>query len=92
MYWSNVSRKTQCKVFISYSRHDEEVVKPLARLLAGVTADPVFLDIDSIKPGDIWESEIETALRASAVFILCWCCQSEKSMGRTKEKVVVHIR
>lgn len=72
-------RKAKCKVFVSYSRHDEELVKPLAKLLGGVTAEPVFLDIDSIKPGELWEAEIEDAVRTSAVFVVCWCCQSEQS-------------
>jgi TIR domain len=74
-----VPRKAKCKVFVSYSRHDEEVVRPLAGLLAGVTAKPIFLDIESIKPGDLWESDIEDAVRSSEVFVLCWCCQSEQS-------------
>ena len=72
-------RVSACKVFISYSRHDEKLVKPLAGLLAGVIAKPLFLDIDSIKPGDTWPSAIEDAVRASEVFVLCWCCQSKQS-------------
>jgi hypothetical protein len=74
-----VPRKAKCKVFVSYSRHDEEVVRPLAGLLAGVTAKPIFLDIESIKPGDLWESYIEDAVRSSEAFVMCWCCQSEQS-------------
>jgi hypothetical protein len=72
-------RKKRCKVFISYSRHDEELVKPLAGLLGAAANDAVFLDITSIKPGEVWKAEIETALREAPVFVLCWCCESRES-------------
>src|SRR6516165_1241523 len=75
----SMPQKVKCKVFVSYSRHDEGVVKPPAGLLAGVTAKSIFLDVDSIKPGDLWKSDIEDAVRNSEVFVLCWCCQSEQS-------------
>jgi hypothetical protein len=74
-----VPRKKKCKLFVSYSRHDEELVKPLAGLLGVAADDEVFLDVESIKPGQKWKSEIERAIRASSVFVLCWCCESEKS-------------
>ena len=72
-------RKKRCKVFVSYSRHDEELVKPLAGLLGAAANDAVFLDVTSIKPGEVWKSEIETALREAPVFVLCWCCESQNS-------------
>lgn len=74
-----MARKKRCKVFVSYSRHDEALVKPLAQLLGAAADDAIFLDIESIRPGDLWKSEIQHAVRASSVFILCWCCQSERS-------------
>jgi TIR domain len=67
------------KVFVSYSRHDEAFVRPLAGLLGVAANDAVFLDVASIKPGDNWKDEIDGALRESSVFIICWCCQAEKS-------------
>jgi hypothetical protein len=67
------------KVFVSYSRHDESLVKPLAGLLGLAADDAVFLDIASIKPGDRWKDNIDGALREASVFILCWCCESERS-------------
>lgn len=74
-----MARKKQCKVFVSYSRHDEALVKPLAGLLGAAADDAIFLDIESIKPGNLWKYEIEHAVRNSSVFILCWCCESERS-------------
>jgi TIR domain len=74
-----MARKKRCKVFVSYSRHDEALVKPLAGLLGVAANDAVFLDIDSIKPGDLWKTEIEEAVKACSVFVLCWCCESRRS-------------
>jgi hypothetical protein len=75
----HMARKKRCRVFVSYSRHDESLVKPLAGLLGAAADDAVFLDVTSIKPGEIWKTEIEKAVREASVFILCWCCESEKS-------------
>jgi hypothetical protein len=71
--------KKQCKVFVSYSRHDEALVTPLAGLLGAAADDAIFFDITSLKPGNLWKNEIENALQASAVFVLCWCCESQRS-------------
>jgi hypothetical protein len=86
-----VRRKKKCKVFVSYSRHDESLVKPLAGLLGVAANDAVFLDVTSIKPGQKWKSEIERAIRESTVFVLCWCCESEKSKFIAHEiKMAMH--
>jgi hypothetical protein len=77
--------KKKTKVFVSYSRHDEAVVKPLAGLLGVATDDAVFLDVTSLKPGDLWDDKIISAVKDSTVFIICWCCQSEKSTFVAKE-------
>jgi hypothetical protein len=80
-----VASKKKCKVFVSYSRHDEALVRPLAGLLGVAADDAVFLDVTSLKPGDLWEEEIFDALKEASVFILCWCCESEKSKNVAKE-------
>lgn len=54
-------------------------MKPLAALLGAAARDAVFLDVNSIKPGDLWKQEIDSALQDAAVFILCWCCESQAS-------------
>jgi hypothetical protein len=80
-----VDAKKRCKVFVSYSRHDEALVRPLAGL-QGVAADgAVFLDVTSLKPGDPWEEELFDALKEAEVFVVCWCCESEKSKNVAKE-------
>jgi hypothetical protein len=85
-----MARKRRCKVFVSYSRHDEALVKPLAGLLGVAADDAVFLDIDSIRPGDLWKSEIEEAVRACSVFVLCWCCESSRS-GFVKHEIDIAL-
>jgi len=64
---------------VSYSRHDEALVKPLAGLLGAAADDAVFVDVTSIQPGSLWKGEIENAIRDSPVFVLCWCCNSAAS-------------
>jgi hypothetical protein len=73
------------RVFVSYSRHDESLVKPLAAILGVPGNDAVFMDVEQLKPGDLWSKEIIGAVRASSVFVICWCCQSKGSEYVTKE-------
>jgi hypothetical protein len=74
-----MARKRRTKVFVSYSRHDEALVKPLAGLLGVASNDMVFFDVSSLRPGDNWEAEIHQAVREARVFVLCWCCEARES-------------
>jgi hypothetical protein len=74
-----MARKKRYKVFVSYSRHDEALVQPLAGLLGVAADEAVFLDIASIAPGDLWEKKILVAVKECSVFILCWCCEGANS-------------
>src|SRR4051794_5660587 len=69
------------KVFVSYTRHDEALVTPLAKLLdlAAEGSVSVFLDVTSLRPGDRWQEKIEEAIRDATLFVLCWCCESPVS-------------
>src|SRR5271170_5087497 len=80
-----MGRKKRCKVFVSYSRHDEALVKPLAGLLGVAADDAVFYDVEQLKPGDRWEMKILGAVHDSSVFVICWCCNCEKSRFVAKE-------
>jgi hypothetical protein len=73
-----MARQSRYKVFVSYARHDEALVRPLAGLL-GASPTVVFLDVQAIKAGDLWEDEIRRAIIDAPVFILCWCCESLRS-------------
>lgn len=73
-------------MFVSYSRHDEALVKPLAALLGvAVAKDSIFLDVDSLVPGDVWGKKIIAAILECSVFVLCWCCETERSAFVAKE-------
>jgi hypothetical protein len=80
-----VPRQKKTKVFVSYSRHDEALVKPLASLLGVAAQDAVFLDIEQLRAGDLWEKKIVGAIHSCSMFVLCWCCNSEKSEYVAKE-------
>jgi hypothetical protein len=80
-----VARKRKCKVFVSYSRHDEALVKPLASLPGAAANDAVFFDVTSLKAGDLWEEAIFTAVKEASVFVVCWCCESQKSSFVARE-------
>ncbi len=67
------------KVFVSYSRHDESLVRPLAGIVGIATEDAVFLDVASIRPGDRWQDDIDAALQEASVYIFCWCCKAQQS-------------
>jgi hypothetical protein len=71
--------------FVSYSRHDEDFVRPLADVINAVSGDTLFIDVEQLRPGDLWEKKIVGAIRQSSVFILCWCCECRKSTFVAKE-------
>jgi hypothetical protein len=80
-----MARPKKYKVFVSYSRHDEALVKPLAGMLGVAANDAVFLDVTTIQPGALWEQEIIGAIKQSSVFVLCWCCECEHSSFIARE-------
>src|SRR5262245_51886167 len=51
----------------------------------GIPNVRVFLDVQELKAGDLWESEIVSAIRRASVFVLCWCCRSIESEFILKE-------
>jgi TIR domain len=77
--WKPSAANMPSRVFVSYSRHDEALVMPLAKLLGAAADDAVFLDVTSLRPGDPWKEKIEGAVRDATLFVLCWCCESQQS-------------
>jgi len=69
----------KAKIFISYCRHDADLVKPISELVELGNRDTVFFDASSLQPGDDWCEKIETAIHESTIFVLCWCCGSRAS-------------
>ena len=64
---NNVSKMTQ--VFLSHSSADAAGAKAVAQLLRNAGL-PVWLDLDQLKPGDLWQPLLEAALKASTHFVV----------------------
>lgn len=66
------------RVFVSYSHHDASLVTPVVRLLRS-TNDFVFLDSDSIKPGQKWRQALSEAMEQASLVVVFWCTHSNQS-------------
>src|SRR5215510_11743229 len=71
-------------IFVSYSRQDAGLVKPVVGLLRA-TKDLVFQDVDGVMPGKRWRPQIEEALRVAPLIVLFWCYHSSRSAEVRKE-------
>ena len=79
-------------LFVSYARHDEAIVKPLAALLR-VANPEVFRDEESLHPGDVWRKVIQDAIERSTEFILFWCSHSAISSEVKREyELALHLK
>src|SRR5690349_1282274 len=79
------------QIFVSYSRHDEEVIKQLVRGL-GVAHKEVWYDFD-LDGGEVWWTRILTAIRDCKVFIFALSDHSLQSKACMEEygyAVAVH--
>jgi hypothetical protein len=65
-------------IFVSYSTDDGHLVDGLVRLLK-LSGRRVFIDRNSIQPGDLWERSLRQAITGSEQIILLWCCHSSES-------------
>jgi hypothetical protein len=62
-------------VFISYVRDDAEAVQRLVRDLSALGVS-IWLDRESIKPGEPWKVAIRAALVRGSCFVACFCASS----------------
>jgi hypothetical protein len=65
-------------LFMSYSREDSALVRPLVDALRRLGYS-VFFDLESIKVGDPWKRRLETSIRQSRALALCWSTQAKRS-------------
>lgn len=72
------------KIFISYNHQDTALISPIVQLLR-VNQSFVFLDVDGIRPGKRWRSEISKALDESNMIVLFWCGHASESKEVEKE-------
>jgi hypothetical protein len=70
--------------FVSYSTADRRFVEPIVQVLRTATTD-VFLDRDSIAPGDKWKDVLTERLETADTLVLFWSHNAEKSKWVTKE-------
>src|SRR5262245_55435710 len=80
-------RPRKVSVFVSYSRQDSSIIKPLVRLMQMSGAE-VFLDIDSIRLGETCRDRLAVVIGASTVFLIFWCEQSSISEEVRKEWLI----
>lgn len=66
-------------VFVSYSHADASLIGPVVKLLR-VNSSFVFQDVDQIRPGKKWRSEITSALKESQLVVVFWCDHARKSI------------
>lgn len=72
-------KKTKLKkFFVSYSRKDARVVKPVVEIIRA-TGARVFRDEDSIPPGKKWKDVLATSIEDSDVVVVFWSKDSSKS-------------
>jgi TIR domain len=71
-------------IFISYSRTDVKIVRPLVQLLR-LTEDQIFRDSENIPPGSRWQAIIISAIEGCSLFLLFWCRHSANSVEVKKE-------
>lgn len=58
-------------VFISYSRKDTEVARVFKTILAATGMD-VFLDVDNLRSGQLWEKELLSRIERAGIFQMFW--------------------
>src|SRR5688500_14658763 len=73
------------KVFVSYSRHDHDLVAPVVQILRLNKREAVFFDRDSIPAGSKWRAAIEEAIDSAEYVVLFWCVHSCTSEEVEKE-------
>jgi hypothetical protein len=59
-------------------------VHELVRLLR-ITGAPVFLDTDSVAPGELWAEKVGTAIQAAEVVAVFWSHNAAQSREMAKE-------
>jgi hypothetical protein len=65
-------------VFISYSRKDSEVARAFKNVLEGTGLD-VFLDVDNLRSGQLWEDELKRRIERARIFQIFWSANYSRS-------------
>ena len=71
-------------VFISYSRKDSEIARTFKTVLESSGLD-VFLDVDDIRSGQLWEEELTRRIEQAKIFQIFWSPNYSQSENCKKE-------
>ena len=71
-------------VFISYSRKDSEIARTFKTVLEGTGLD-VFLDVDDIRSGQLWEEELKRRIERAKIFQVFWSANYSQSENCKQE-------
>lgn len=72
------------RIFVSYSRHDRNVIAPVVAVMRSSHA-LVFVDVDDIQPGKRWRQQTEHALSDAQLVVVFWCDHARRSLEVTRE-------
>jgi hypothetical protein len=75
------------RVFLCHSSDDKEAVRELYRRLSAEKNIDPWLDDEKLLPGQDWDFEIDSALRASDAIIVCCSADSVKKEGYVQKEI-----
>ena len=78
-------------VFASYARIDETLVSSLVALIRSL-GSRVFMDVNSIVPGEKWRPALTSALADASIVVVFWCEHSACSEEVKKEYQSAHAQ
>lgn len=71
-------------VFISYSRKDSAIARTFKTVLESTGLD-VFLDVDDIRSGQLWEDELKRRIERAQIFQIFWSSNYSQSENCKQE-------
>jgi hypothetical protein len=81
----------QLQIFLLYARGDKEAVQHLYRRMVREGAN-VWMDRESILPGQDWQYEIRRAIHGSDLVIVCLSRQFNKQGGYRHEELKIALK
>ena len=78
-------------LFIAYSHFDKDSVRPLYRALQAAGFQ-TWLDEQNLVPGQMWHQEVDRAIRATDVILLCFSSQTDVHHGFIAKEIEAATR
>jgi hypothetical protein len=83
-------KRTRERIFLCHSSGDKAEVRTLYARLRADGFDP-WLDEEDILPGHDWEHEIRSAVRSSAIVVVCLSSNSVTKTGYLQKEIAVAL-